>query len=96
MPKLTIVTEAMMRAQTTPPKFGVLCIMLSFEPLRQSLDVLVKGGRIGTSLMFFVLCLALNGALMRKACECACFSCTFFVTATALMRKTCECSLYYA
>ena len=47
LPKLTIVTEGMMKAQGRPPDFGVDIVMLSFEPLRQSLDVLVKGGQIG-------------------------------------------------
>ncbi len=47
LPKLTIITNSMLLAQCRPPDFGVDLVMLSFEPLRQSLDVLAKGGSIG-------------------------------------------------
>ena len=47
LPKLTIITDKMLLMQARPPDFGVPTVMFSFEPLRQSLDVLAKGGRIG-------------------------------------------------
>lgn len=46
-PKLTIVTSAMLMHQVHVPKQGAPLIMYSFEPLKQSLDVLSKGGSIG-------------------------------------------------
>lgn len=47
LPKLTIITDSMLLGQAKPPDFAVETVMLSFEPLRQSLDLLAKGGRIG-------------------------------------------------
>ncbi|MDP2436493.1 MAG: AMP-binding protein, partial [archaeon] len=45
-PKLSIFSYRMMATQLSPPQFGVQCVMLSHEPLRQSLDIISKGGRI--------------------------------------------------
>ena len=46
-PKLIIVTDSMMLRQFKPPSFGVRTVLYSFQPIRQSFDTLVKGGRIG-------------------------------------------------
>jgi fatty acid CoA ligase FadD9 len=46
-PKLIIVTDAMMIRQFTAPTFGVRTVMYSFQPLRQSFDTVIRGGRIG-------------------------------------------------
>ena len=47
VPKLTIVTTSMLLHQVNVPKTGNLLVMYSFEPLKQNLDVLAKGGSIG-------------------------------------------------
>jgi long-chain acyl-CoA synthetase len=47
-PKLTIVTDGMLRQQArTVRNNRQPVVMLAYEPLRQTLDVLAKGGRIG-------------------------------------------------
>ena len=47
IPKLTIMTDSMMVQQANPAKTGKIMVMFSHEPMRQSLDLLAKGGRIG-------------------------------------------------
>ena len=47
VPKLIIVSTAMMLRQFTPPDFGIKLVMFSYQPLRQSFDTLIKGGQIG-------------------------------------------------
>lgn len=46
-PKLTIVTDAMLRRSARTSEYGDLLVMIAFEPLRQSLDIFCLGGRIG-------------------------------------------------
>ena len=46
-PKLIMVTDAMIMKQFKAPSFGVRTVMYSFQPIRQSFDTLIKGGRIG-------------------------------------------------
>lgn len=49
-PKLTIVTDAMIRAQAVVPRMGADHVMLaSTSELNQTLDMLCKGGRIGSA-----------------------------------------------
>eukprot|EP01125_Pyxidicula_operculata_P005488 TRINITY_DN1943_c0_g1_i2.p1 TRINITY_DN1943_c0_g1~~TRINITY_DN1943_c0_g1_i2.p1 ORF type:complete len:1136 (+),score=323.52 TRINITY_DN1943_c0_g1_i2:186-3593(+) len=47
VPKLTIVNQSMLMHQVSVPKRATFLVMYSFEPLKQSIDVLCKGGRIG-------------------------------------------------
>ena len=46
-PKLIIVSDAMIMQQFVAPRFGVRMVMYSFQPVRQSFDLLIKGGRMG-------------------------------------------------
>jgi len=45
--KLTIVTNGMFKCSVSVSKFARLVVLFSYEPIRQSLDTLSKGGRIG-------------------------------------------------
>ena len=47
LPKLIIVTDQMVLRGCTAPKFGKRSVLLSFQPIRQSWDMLLKGGQIG-------------------------------------------------
>jgi thioester reductase-like protein len=48
VPKLTIVTDAMLSGQIVVPRLGAdHCILASMSELNQTLDILCKGGRIG-------------------------------------------------
>jgi fatty acid CoA ligase FadD9 len=47
--KLTIVSEAMLLRQGAPPRVGARVVMLAHEQLRQSVDLLSKGGSVGVS-----------------------------------------------
>jgi len=47
IPKLCIVTDSMLLRRCRPPRFGAPMILYSRLPLRQSVDVLSSGGRIG-------------------------------------------------
>lgn len=46
-PKLTIVTDAMLRRNVRAPDHAETLVVLAYEPLRQSVDIISLGGQIG-------------------------------------------------
>lgn len=53
-PKLVMITEGMVLRQCVPPSFGALTVMVTFRPLRQSMDLVVKGTIIFNPSQYFV------------------------------------------